>query len=115
MGETIISITNFIHKQYIIVYCKRCFSEYIYLINIFNRKDYDFIFGTVVRNYTKDKIIKSKFNPKKEFTIIFDFTLLIQQVFFLKKKIYNKIGNYNLKFKCSADYDLYFRLIKKWV
>ena len=44
--------------------------------------------------------------------IILIFQLHILLVFFLKK-IYNLIGNYNLKFKVSADYDLYFRLYKK--
>ena len=48
----------------IIVFCNS--GDFFYknslkkIINIFNRKDYDFIFGTVVRNYTKSKIIKSK-------------------------------------------------------
>ncbi len=96
----------------IIVFCNS--GDFFYknslkkIINIFNRKDYDFIFGTVVRNYTKDKIIKSKFNPKRIY-YNFDFATAHSTGFFLKKKIYNKIGNYNLKFKCSADYDIHNR------
>ena len=34
--------------------------------------------------------------------------------FFIKKKSMNLIGNYNVTFKCSADYDLYYRLIIKY-
>ena len=99
----------------IIVFCNS--GDFFYknslkkIINIFNRKDYDFIFGTVVRNYTKSKIIKSKYDPSRIY-YNFDFATAHSTGFFLKKKIYNKIGKYNLKFKCSADYDLYFRLIK---
>ena len=99
----------------IIVFCNS--GDFFYknslkkIINIFNRKDYDFMFGTVVRNYTKSKIIKSRYNPKRIY-YNFDFATAHSTGFFLKKKIYNKIGKYNLKFKCSADYDLYFRLIK---
>ena len=43
----------------------------------------------------------------------FDFATSHSTGFFLKKKIYNLIGNYNTKFKISADYDLYLRLYKK--
>ena len=99
----------------IIVFCNS--GDFFYknslkkIINIFNRKDYDFIFGTVVRNYTKSKIIKSKYDPSRIY-YNFDFATAHSTGFFLKKKIYNKIGKYNLKFKCSADYDLYFRLIR---
>ena len=28
-----------------------------------------------------------------------------------KKNIINEIGNYNVKYKCSSDYDFYYRLI----
>ena len=37
--------------------------------------------------------------------------LHIQLVFFLKKKIFDKFGLFNVKYKCSADYDLYYRLL----
>ena len=36
----------------------------------------------------------------------------IQLVFYIKKKFHNKIGLYDLSFKCSADYDFYLRLFK---
>lgn len=100
----------------IIVFCNS--GDYFFknslkiILDIFNKKNLDFIFGTVVRNYTKDKIIKSKFIPNRIY-YNFDFATAHSTGFFLKRKIYKEIGNYNPRFKCSADYDLYFRLISK--
>ncbi len=100
----------------IVVFCNS--GDFFYknslkkVIKIFNNKDVDFVFGTVVRNYTKGTIVKYGFNSKRIF-FNFDFATAHSTGFFLKKKIYKKIGLYNLKFRCSADYDLYLRLIKK--
>ena len=33
--------------------------------------------------------------------------------FFVKKKVHNKIGLYSLKYPCSADYDFFWKMIKK--
>ena len=41
----------------------------------------------------------------------FDFATAHSTGFFLKKKIFNKFGLFNVKYKCSADYDLYYRLL----
>ena len=38
--------------------------------------------------------------------------LRTQQVFISKKNFHNKIGFYDLSFKCSADYDFYLRIFK---
>ena len=99
----------------IIVFCnsgdffyKNSLNKILRLFNVFN---YDFIFGTVLRNYTKSKILKSGFNFKR-LKYNFDFATSHTTGFFLKKKIYKKIGNYNTKFQISADYDLYLRLRK---
>ena len=43
----------------------------------------------------------------------FDFATSHSTGFFLKKKVYKKIGIYDTNFKFSADYDLYFRLYKE--
>lgn len=100
----------------IIVFCNS--GDFFYknslkkVIKVFNNKKVDFVFGTVVRNYTKGVIIKYGFNSKRIF-FNFDFATAHSTGFFLKKNIYKKIGLYNLKFRCSADYDLYLRLIKK--
>jgi glycosyltransferase involved in cell wall biosynthesis len=77
---------------------------------IFNKK-IDFVFGTVKRNYLTKSIIKSGFN-KNRIYYNFDFATCHSTGFFLKKKVYNEIGFYDQNFKCSADYDLYLRMIK---
>jgi len=81
------------------------------VIKLFNKHHYDFVFGTVLRNYKTTKILKYGFNFKR-MLYNFDFATSHTTGFFLKKKIYKKIGLYNTSFKCSADYDLYFRLFK---
>ena len=81
------------------------------VLNIFNTENFDYVFGTVIRNYTTGKILKYNFNPMRIF-YNFDFATAHSVGFFLKKNVYEKIGFYNTKFKCSADYDFYFRLIK---
>ena len=43
----------------------------------------------------------------------FDFATAHSTGFFLKKKIFDKYGVFNTKYICSADYDLYYRLILK--
>ena len=70
----------------------------------------DFVFGTVKRHYTKSTILKYGFN-KNKILYNFDFATAHSTGFFMKKSSINKIGGFNTKFKCSADYDLYFRAI----
>ncbi len=77
----------------------------------FVNKKIDFVFGTVLRNYTTSKILKYGFNFKR-MLYNFDFATSHTTGFYLKKKVYKKIGLYDTKFKISADYDLYFRLYK---
>lgn len=71
-----------------------------------------FVFGTVKRHYTKEMIIKFGYDFKR-ILYNFDFATSHSVGFFLKKKIYKKVGFYDISFKCSADYDLYFRLFKQ--
>ena len=103
-------------KGEIIVFCNS--GDFFYknslnkVISLFEANNYDFVFGTVMRNYTKKRILKHGFDFDR-ILYNFDFSTSHTTGFFLKKKIYNLIGNYNLKFKVSADYDLYFRLYKK--
>lgn len=72
----------------------------------------DFVFGTVLRHYTKKSILKSGFDSKK-LIYNFDFATAHSTGFFLKKKIYNLVGNFNTKYKCSADYDIYYKVLLK--
>jgi hypothetical protein len=99
----------------IIVFCNS--GDFFYknslqrVLKLFSDRNYDFVIGTVVRNYTKAKILKYGFNFDK-IKYNFDFATSHTTGFFLKKKIYKMIGLYNTKFKVSADYDLYYRLYK---
>ena len=79
----------------------------------FDKKKIDFIFGTVKRNYTKDTIIKHGFNLKR-ILYNFDFATSHSTGFFIKRKSFLKIGKFNLKYKCSADYDIYYKAIIKF-
>ena len=103
-------------KNDIIVFCNS--GDFFYdgalakIMKIFNEQKLDYVFGTVVRNYTKGQIIKSKLNPERIY-YNFDFATSHSTGFFLKRSIYKKIGKYNTNFKCSADYDLYYRMIKQ--
>ena len=83
------------------------------IYNVFKKnKKIDFVFGTVLRKYTKSKILKYSYNVNKLF-YNFDFATSHSTGFFLKRKIYNQIGKFNTKYKCSADYDIYFKTIIK--
>ena len=100
----------------VIVFCNS--GDFFYknslqnVMALFDKFSYDFVFGTVLRNYTKGKILKFGFNFNR-MLYNFDFATSHSTGFFLKKKIYNLIGNYDTRFRISADYDLYFRLYKK--
>ena len=76
----------------------------------FKKKEIDFVFGTVKRHYTKDTILKYGFNLDR-LKYNFDFATSHSSGFFLKKNIYKKIGLFNIKYKCSADYDVYLKAL----
>ena len=102
-------------KGDVIVFCNS--GDFFYknslkkVMKLFQSKNIDFVFGTVLRNYTKGKILKCGYDFNK-LKYNFDFATSHSTGFFLKKNIYKKIGQYKLKYKCSADYDLYLRLKK---
>ena len=75
-------------------------------------KEIDFIFGTVKRHYTSNSIIKSGYD-KFRLNYNFDFATSHSTGFFIKLKSLNKIGKFDTRYKCSADYDLYYRAIIK--
>ena len=78
----------------------------------FLEKDIDVLFATVKRNYIGSHIIKSGFNLER-LKYNFDFATSHSTGFYIKKEFHNKIGMYDLRFKCSSDYDFYLRLFKK--
>ena len=73
----------------------------------FKKKKLDFIFGTV----KKDEI-KYKYDEKK-IKWSFNFYPAHSSGFFIKNNAQKKLGLYDTKFKCSADYDLFMKMILK--
>jgi len=80
-------------------------------ITKFLKKDIDILFATVKRNYLGATITKSGFNLNR-LNYNFDFATAHSTGFYIKKNFHNKIGFYDLSFKCSADYDFYLRIFK---
>jgi len=74
----------------------------------FNNLNIDFLFGSVV----KQKIFHNFYPNKLWYT--FNIYPSHSVSFFIKRKIHKKIGNYCLKFKYSADRDLFYRMIAKF-
>jgi len=74
-----------------------------YLIN----KNYDFIFGSVMK-----KVLRHGYRKKRIFWN-FDFYSSHSSGFFIKNESQKKLGYYNLKYKISADYDLFYKMIIK--
>ena len=67
----------------------------------------DYLFGSVQKKklYSgfKPKLMRWKFNIYPSHSV----------GFFVKKKVHNKIGLYNTRYRHSNDYDFFYRLIKK--
>jgi len=75
--------------------------------NYFNNNTLDFLFGSVY----KYKLLYG-YKPHK-IKWSFGFYSTHSVGFFIKKKSQNKVGLYNVKYKYSADYDLFYRMIVK--
>ena len=73
----------------------------------FLSKNYDFMFGTVFK-----KKILYKFEPSKIWWS-FNFYPAHSGGFFVKKIIQDELGLYDTRYKCSADYDFFYKLIVK--
>ena len=78
--------------------------------NLFNNTDV--LFATVKRHYLGKTIIKSGFNLKR-LDYNFDFATSHSTGFYVKSKFHKTVGLYDTSFKCSSDYDFYYRLFKK--
>lgn len=70
----------------------------------------DFVFGTVKRHYTKDTLIKYGFN-KKKLIYNFDFATSHSTGFYFRRSKFQELGFFNTKYKCSADYDVYYKML----
>lgn len=83
-------------------------SEALKIINnYFENKNLDFMFGTVLK-----KKILYKYEPKKIWWS-FNFYPAHSGGFFVKKIMHNELGLYDTRYKCSADYDFFYKLIVK--
>lgn len=101
---SIIGIINSddIYKKDAIETINRCFEK---------QNDCSFVFGTVERHYLgNNKIIKSGFD-KKRIKYNFDAQSSHSTGFFIKSEAQKKLGLYNTNYRCSADYDLFYKLI----
>ena len=77
--------------------------------NYFNKnKNLDFLFGSVY----KYKLMHG-YNPRK-IKWSFGFYTTHSVGFFIKRESQLKVGFYNLKYKNSSDYDLFYRMILKF-
>jgi len=75
-------------------------------------QDVDFLFGSIVRNYTGTSIIKTGFYPKR-ILYNFDAQTSISTGFFITRGAQNIVGEYDLNFPVSSDYDFFYRLMIK--
>ena len=84
-------------------------SKSLEIINNYIKRnnDIDFIFGSVQK-----KILKSGFS-KNKLNWSFDFYPSHSSGFFVRSNVQKKIGLYNTKYKLSADYDFFYKLIKQ--
>ena len=71
-------------------------------------KEIDFLFGSV-----KKHTLQYGFHPKK-ILWTFGFYTSHSVGFFIKSTAQKKLGHYNIKYKYSSDYDLFFRMIVKF-
>tara|TARA_B110000971_G_scaffold189674_1_gene200204 strand:- start:40898 stop:41620 length:723 start_codon:yes stop_codon:yes gene_type:complete len=69
-------------------------------------EDLDFLFGVVEK-----KKIHYKYEPNKMWWS-FNFYPAHSGGFYISKKAQDKIGLYNTKYKCSSDYDLFWKMIR---
>jgi len=67
----------------------------------------DFLFGSVHKFF-----LRHGFYPKRIYWT-FNFYTAHSVGFFIKKKSQKKVGYYNIKYKYSSDYDLFYRMIVK--
>ena len=72
-----------------------------------NIDNIDFIFGSVMKKILRHSLRKYRIYWN------FDFASSHSSGFFIKNEAQKKLGKYNLKYKISSDYDLFYRMIVK--
>ena len=85
------------------------YPEALSIVNkYFNNNNIDYLYGSVF----KHKLLHGVY-PKKIYWT-FGFYTTHSVGFFIKKKSQHTIGHYNTKYKWSADYDLFYKMIVKY-
>ena len=85
------------------------FPDTLSIVNkYFSTKEIDFLFGSVI----KHKLMHGFYPEKIHWT--FGFYTAHSVGFFIKKSCQDKIGPYNTKYKWSADYDIFYKMIVKY-
>ena len=80
--------------------------------NYFNKdKNLSFLFGTVERQYLKNNIIIKTGFDRQRIKYNFDSQTCHSSGFFINSETQKEIGLYSLKYKCSSDYDLFYKLL----
>jgi len=74
----------------------------------FTQNKIDFLYGSVFKH-----VLMHGFYPKR-INWTFGFYTAHSVGFFIKKTSQNKIGYYNTKYKWSADYDIFYKMIVKY-
>ena len=75
-------------------------------------KKLSFLFGTVKRYYLNNNLIVKSGFDRNRINYNFDSQSCHSSGFFIQSHIQRNIGLYNLKYKCSSDYDLFYKLFK---
>ena len=78
---------------------------------VFEEKKCDAVFGTVKRHYLGATVLKSGVDINRIY-YNFDFATAHSTGFYVRRSVHDQIGLYDTSFKCSADYDFFFRMIK---
>tara|TARA_B100000767_G_C19735023_1_gene523493 strand:+ start:376 stop:1152 length:777 start_codon:yes stop_codon:yes gene_type:complete len=72
----------------------------------------DFFFGSIIRNYVGTTVIRQGFNPKR-ILFNFDAQTSISTGFFITRKAQVTVGDYDINFPVSSDYDFFYRMMIK--
>jgi glycosyltransferase involved in cell wall biosynthesis len=72
----------------------------------------DFFFGSIIRNYVGATVIKHGFNPRR-ILFNFDAQTSISTGFFITRKAQANVGDYDINFPVSSDYDFFYRMMIK--
>ena len=82
------------------------------VLKYFKKKEgISFLFGTVNRHYLGGNVIKKVGFNRKRIKYNFDSVTCHSTGFFIKNNIQKELGLYNTKYKCSSDYDLFYKLL----